>query len=912
MQNEDTVALYRWRFDGGEFDEAAMSLVVKGEPQALEPKPARLLGVLLRHAGEVVTKPELFDSVWEGRPTVDHVLATAIGKLRKVLGEVSGIRIDTLPRVGYRLSGQVERVVSRQRAASMLNLAPGQAVALREHFLLERQLDATGASEVWLACNRRTGESRVYKFALDGDRLAGLKREATLNRLLRQSMGEASDVVRIIDWNFSEPPFYLECEFAGDRLDAWAAQNDRLAGMARSARLELLLRIARCVAAAHDAGVLHKDIKPANILVSDEGEGWRPRLTDFGSAALLDPDALERLGITAMGMTVAEGLASSSQAGTLMYLAPEVLAGESASARSDVFALGILLYQMLVGDFRRLLSTGWEQEIDDPLLEADIRAATEGQPQRRLATVQSLVERLERLADRRSDLTRQAHDAREAKRARATLARSRARRPWVLATLTALALVLGVSLWSSWQMAAARDRAAQSAAEAEAINRFLLDLLDQGDRNRSLAGRDLTIREALERSGELIGERFAHRPDVELSVQVAVAGILASLGETELMRHHAARAEALLARPGAPRMLPLRYELAQHYSASSDFEPARRVLEAADALAGERLLRDPSTRFLSDRAWGRFHLLQVQADEAVVRIERAIEHLLRYRPDDLHELHAQQTMLSQALVRTGDFARAIDVLEGLRESRFLDAGVPRTNRAMVEIRLAESLSFAGLFERADALYPEALAMLAESYGEDSLQYGLALGSQANFFAMQGRFDEALEPGRGAAELVCAFRGRDTFHCLTQEANLGVIALNSRRPDLALPVLRQAVEGFRAKLGEDSGAEHYLRFQIASALLESGQAKEALAEAQGLDGAKLQAASPGIEWSTRVEALVASAMIESGQRDVGLERLRVAYARLETEGLQEWILQPFRDRLEQAGAAPPIDETSALP
>jgi eukaryotic-like serine/threonine-protein kinase len=78
---------YRWRFGRVEFDEARLELRVGGQPVEVEQKPLQVLAVLLHHVGEVVTKRELLDAVWAGLVTVEHVLATAVGKLRKALGE---------------------------------------------------------------------------------------------------------------------------------------------------------------------------------------------------------------------------------------------------------------------------------------------------------------------------------------------------------------------------------------------------------------------------------------------------------------------------------------------------------------------------------------------------------------------------------------------------------------------------------------------------------------------------------------------------------------------------------------------------------------------------------------------------------------------------------------------------------
>src|SRR5690606_4206914 len=239
-------------------------------------------------------------------------------------------------------------------------------------------------------------------------------------------------------WNFESPPFYLECEYGGQALPEWAGDEGRLASLDRQARIAFFAAIADAVAAAHGVGVLHKDLKPSNTLGAPRGDRWRPRLTDFGSSRLLQPERLEELGITRLGMTVDD--ASSASSGTPLYLAPELVAGRPPTVRSDVYALGVILYQWLVGDLRRPMAPGWERDIDDPLLRQDIAEATDNEPARRLAGAAELADHLRRLPQRHAERKRQQAEERAAEILRGTLERNRARRPWVIAAM----VVLGV------------------------------------------------------------------------------------------------------------------------------------------------------------------------------------------------------------------------------------------------------------------------------------------------------------------------------------------------------------------------------------------------------------------------------------------------------------------------------------
>ncbi|MGC4083204.1 MAG: protein kinase [Vicinamibacterales bacterium] len=221
--------------------------------------------------------------------------------------------------------------------------------------------------------------------------------------------------MRILEWNFDSRPHFIESEFAGPTLAEWAEQQGGLPAIPLERRIAMLVDVARAVSDAHALDILHKDLKPANIFVAMDGSGTpRPKIGDFGSASLLDAARLGELGITNLGFTQTSSIASAATiSGTMMYMPPEVLAGISPTPASDVYALGLLLYQLVVGDFRRPLTAGWEADVADELLREDIAAAANGNPTRRLETAGELVDRLTQLDGRRRERTQHAErDAR--------------------------------------------------------------------------------------------------------------------------------------------------------------------------------------------------------------------------------------------------------------------------------------------------------------------------------------------------------------------------------------------------------------------------------------------------------------------------------------------------------------------
>ena len=422
----DRVAGRIWRFADCEFDERRRELRVRDSLVDIEVKPLEVLHQLLLHAGEVVTKAELLEAVWPDVAVVDGSLATAVSKVRKLLND-DGSVIATVPRVGYKLAVPVQSRPVAAPARPDLRLEPGQPIPGRDQWRLARRLDLSPSSEVWLAEHPKTHDTRVFKFAPDAARLKSLKREVTVARLLRESLGDRPEFVRVLEWNFESHPYFIESEYAGPNLVEWAEAQGGIANIPLDARLKLLTEAADAVAAAHAVDVLHKDLKPANILIaSAPGGASQVRIADFGSASLLEPSRLSAFGITNLGFTQSLGSEKESLSGTAVYLAPEVLAGQSPTAASDVYALGVLLYQLVVGDFRRPFAPGWEADIAEPLIREDIAAAAAGDASRRITTAAELATRLRNL-DRRRLANEEAHQRERAAMLRQARASSRGR-----------------------------------------------------------------------------------------------------------------------------------------------------------------------------------------------------------------------------------------------------------------------------------------------------------------------------------------------------------------------------------------------------------------------------------------------------------------------------------------------------
>lgn len=540
----------RWRFGPFELDESSRELWHGGLPVAIEAKPLNMLMLFLRNPGELVTKDELLDKLWTGRIVSESVIANCVTRLRQVLGEDASSWVRTIHGFGYRFDGPVQLVEDPRATASAapkLAFQPGDQPPFRPNWQLLRRLGHSGDS--WLAEHTKTRARRVFKFTQEAAGLSALKREVTVYRLLRESSGDKIFHVDLLDWNFDEPPWFVETEYCpGGSLQEWFEAQGGIGKVSLATRLDLIAQIAEALAEVHAVGVLHKDLKPANVFVMIEGDG-RPavRLADFGASRLLDPSRLAALEITRLGFTqVIDG--DSDHCGTPLYLAPELLAGHPATVKADIYALGVMLYQFVIGNLRRQLTPGWEAEVDDEILRGDIAAAAEGNPERRLAAASELARKLRRLEARR--VTREAERvaAQKAERAARALERMKARRIGVMAAFAALTIgfmvstLLFVEARNSRGLAEAESsRASNEARRAQAVSEFLTRDLFAPVTTGTVPVKDLTVAELLRAGAGSVDKRFADDPEI-------AADLAAALGLSFDALEMSAEAETLLER----------------------------------------------------------------------------------------------------------------------------------------------------------------------------------------------------------------------------------------------------------------------------------------------------------------------------------------------------------------------------
>jgi eukaryotic-like serine/threonine-protein kinase len=504
-------------------------------------------------------------------------------------------------------------------------------------YVLVQQLGFGGMGSVWLGRRvdgRFEGQAAVKLLSLS---LMGHVGEVRFRR-----EGEVlaklthPNIARLLDAGVAESRQpYLVLEYVDGRPIDQYADEERLTVQQR---LWLILQVMDAVAHAHGHLIVHRDIKPSNILVT---KGGTVKLLDFGIAKLMEPEngAAARTALTEAGGRVL----------TPEYAAPEQVRGEAVVAATDVYALGILLYELLAGrhptgdgcrsvsDHVRAVLEVDPQRLSDAVTQS--RTTADGASGDVAASRRVTTDRLRRMcagdldniaakalrkdpAERYPSVTEFAADIARFLRHEPVSARPdslgyrlrkfiRRNRAMVTAVAVAGAVLVGATAFSARRAAEARlqrDAATVEAERARAINLFLGSLLsDLGP------GTPVTLRELLQRARRQVDAEMSADPRVAGRMLHDLSSLLAELGGETEMRALLARADSLAQQSGDPELIAsVRCEQAATAAGYSEAENARRDLNVARRQL-QRLARVPPR-------------LRAQCDIAEAAVATAIDH----------------------------------------------------------------------------------------------------------------------------------------------------------------------------------------------------------------------------------------------------------------------------------------------
>jgi eukaryotic-like serine/threonine-protein kinase len=852
-----------FRFGRFRFDADRLELRADGAPLKVEPRPLAVLAELLRHAGELVTKAELMDNVWTGRVLSESVITRCINRLRLALDDEDQSLILTVHGFGYRFTGPVLREDSKDVPATPVRLQSvlraGETPPFRPGWRLERALDE---GRVWLAVNEITGQRRVFKYGFDPRELAALRREALLHRILLMGLGKHANIAHVLDANLVGPPFFIELEYCPEgNLGHWLEAQGGAACVPLALRVELMAEAAETLAAAHALGVLHLDIKPSNLLVwIDDDRKPRIRVSDFGSGRLTAPQRLIELGITPAGATGTLTAHLGRLQGTVNYIAPEILRGETPTVAADIYALGVMLYQILVGDLHRPIAAGWERNVPDELLRQDVAASANDTPEARLPSAIELARRLRLLEERRTAAAEFSRRALEQEALARRVERARARRPWLIALIVVLAVGLGLSFRNYREAVRARDEARVQTQIADAVVAFLdRDILSEGSpfSVAENSGNRPTVRDAVDRAAAHLEGRFAAQPRIEAAIRATIGQVYVEDGDYEAAEGQIRRAVELAKTSGGEaddRTLQAEYSLAFALTVNQKFDEARSLLESANSALARHPDADPETRLRGDVINGNYWFARQDFRRAALFFERTLSATLQHGVGDISKVAIRQTSLAWCYATMGQFDKArvlyADALAAVHRAE----PTPGTLTGTIEERYGIGLFLAGRNDEARAMLGDAHRHLKAAIGDDGLT-AEALTYLGWLDLREGRRVQALSELEEAYREERASAGATHRMTLRARACLGLAQIANGHPTEGMNDVGAAVRDYQRVLGLDAPEAQVFLFLWIESALDLGNRLPVDASSLGmLNRDTLSLGAPWEKWDERLGLL----------------------------------------------------------
>jgi eukaryotic-like serine/threonine-protein kinase len=720
-------------------------------------------------------------------------------------------------------------------------------------YRLLQKIGEGGMGEVWLAEQtepvRRRVALKLIKAGMDTKQVIA-RFEAERQALALMDHPAIAKVYEAGETPRGLPYFAMEY-VAGEPINTYCDRH-RL-GMPE--RLELFERVCDGVQHAHQKGVIHRDLKPSNVLVAIQDGKPVPKIIDFGVAKATAQRLTEKTMFTELGVLI----------GTPEYMSPEQaeMTGLDVDTRTDVYALGVMLYELLTGalpfESKELRQAGYDEirrrirEVDPPRPSTRIStlgdASTESAHNRRTEPSKLVsqikgdldwitMKALEKDRTRRygspaelaADLGRHIRHEPVLAGPPSAVYRSRKfvrrhRLGVAVATLAVLSLAgFGVT------MAMQARRIAREYTRAERVSEFLVDLFKVSDPSEA-RGNAVTAREILDKGVEKVQRQLSGEPEVMARLMLTMGRVYTSLGlgvKAEPLIRKSVELRRQVLGSEHPDTLRARSQLAWvtgeslgHFSEAEKM--LREVLQAQERVLGDENLDTLQTM----NSLGVMYERMDRYEESGRFYRKALDGRRRLLPPGHPDLLWSLNNVASNSEFRGDLPKAEKLYREVAERRRIALGPDHPDTLTVLSHLARVVAAQGRHSEAEKLYQEVIDGKSRVLGKDHASTLYSRGELMLLYADEHRYEEAEKLYRELIETRLRLYGPERLGTLGLMNNMGEVYIRMRRLDDADRLLTKACETVRRLFSDEHGFTSICAFNLALVAAGHGRQPEAL-------------------------------------------------------------------------------------
>ncbi|MCZ7640291.1 MAG: serine/threonine-protein kinase [Verrucomicrobia bacterium] len=653
------------------------------------------------------------------------------------------------------------------------------------------------------------------------------------------AMMDHPNIARVLDAGATETghPYFVMELVRGIRITEYCDQNN----LSTRDRLELFTQVAQAVQHAHQKGIIHRDLKPSNVLVTLHDGVPVPKVIDFGIAKAIAQKLTDKTLFTQFGQFI----------GTPAYTSPEQaeMSGPDIDTRSDIYSLGVLLYELMVGrtpfDTKELLQSGLEEmrriirekEPNRPstLLSTMLAEERTSTAQRRAASPPELIHvlrgdldwivmkclekdrtrRYETASGLAADIQHYLSNEPVVARPPSTAYRfnklvRRNKLAFTAGAAVAVALVAGI-IASTWQAARARraERAAQEERDsAEAVLMFFRDKVLAAGRpegQQGGLGKDVTLRQAIDTAEAEISRSFTNRPLVEAAIRMTIGESYRYLGELGLASEQLEQAFALYRDTlGLDHGVTVSALDALQQAYKDSGTPSRSLLLYEELFKSRKaklgLEHDDTLTAMNNL--GLAHMYLGHHDQA----RPLLEETLRIRKAKLEPGHVSTlaTMHNLAALywALGQTAPGLALYEETLELKRAKLGSDHDDTQLTMRNLVGVYLRAGKSEQAVALAEELYALAKSKRGPEHPDTLRNHSELSYTYSRVGMPEQAVSHYEELLRIRKARLGPEHPDTLTSMNNLGLAYSEAGKSDQAVPLLEETLRLRRIKLGRE--------------------------------------------------------------------------------------------------------------